>query len=157
MKFLWITRFWLVTASILLTAGRLPLHPATEKEPFSFITSFMEKPGCSITLQATNKSRKKITLLIDQSEVRAQAISWSNLHTHNACKQRSIVLEGNGSQKSHTCELKMECQAKRQYKFRLKAEYQGQTIYKYIHFPSASTYLAGGVKSIDLGDLGRHF
>ncbi|MDX2246957.1 MAG: hypothetical protein SF052_09295 [Bacteroidia bacterium] len=117
--------------------------------------------GCDITIKAENKSLKKITIQFEESDVKTQTGTWSNIYfgtfNNERCDKANLILESKSGIESNRCELDMGCNFERRYRFKLKSVYEGETSYATVYFPSSTGYANEGTTVIDLGNIGRHF
>jgi hypothetical protein len=117
--------------------------------------------GCNITFKAENKSLKNLYINFEESEVRVKELvagPWSRLDTK--CGQDEWKITSKAGVKSLTCELDLVCNIKRQYKFKLEERGENGNVIlnsQYVYFPSDDGWVDAGVKTIDLGNIGRHF
>ena len=117
--------------------------------------------GCDVTFKAENKSLKNLYINLEDSQVRAKEIiagPWARLDIK--CDRNDWKIPSKEGQKSLVCELDLMCNIKRQYKFKIEERgANGSAVLNsvWVYYPSESDWVDGGVKTIDLGNIGRHF
>ncbi|MEO0472806.1 MAG: hypothetical protein AAF206_24535 [Bacteroidota bacterium] len=136
-------------------------HSPTEDIPHHIYTLPIKVQGCDINIKAENSSRRKISILFAESEVRTRTGTWTNIYygaqNQSRCDRKNLSLaSGNGSD-TNSCEMDLGCNFQRRFRFKLKSVFEGKTSYQTMYAPSANTFFDKGEVKVDLQDIGRYF
>lgn len=149
----------LLSAGATAFATNTPATPAVAASTTGTVAMFM---GCDITFKAENKGLKNLYINLEDSEVRVKELiipgPWSRLDTK--CGQDDWKITSKGGMKSLSCELDLMCNIKRQYKFKIEERGASGNVVlnsQWVYFPSDNDFADAGTRTIDLGNIGRHF
>jgi hypothetical protein len=116
--------------------------------------------GCDITIKARNESNRDLFIRLEESSVRTKQLvagPWSTLDTK--CPRDEMHLQPQADVESVVCEMDMTCNFQRQYKFKIIEKDNGRVINtQWVYIPAnGNDWAESGKRTIDLGNIGRHF
>ena len=150
--------------TVLLLAAALfssssPAPQATTNSTATNTTVTMPS-GCDITIKASNSGSRNLYVVLERSEVRSKQLvagPWSSLD--RKCPRDEMHVGPRTTELlSTTCELDLTCSLQRQYKFLIQEKNDGRVINTaWVYFPSDNSWTASNTRTINLGDVSRHF
>jgi hypothetical protein len=153
-------RITLIAPAVLLALASLEMNMTpSEHSSTRNAVGIVGAQGCDITIKAENKSNRDLYILLEQSEVRTKQVvagPWSTLDTK--CPKDQMHLEAKASVETTTCQMDLICDLQRQYKFKIVEKSNGKVINTaWVYYPSDDGWAASGTRTVDLGNIGRHF
>ncbi|MBX7216943.1 MAG: hypothetical protein DYG96_13335 [Chlorobi bacterium CHB2] len=152
----------LVPTVLLLAAALFSSSPAPQATTNSTATNttVTMPSGCDITIKASNSGSRNLYVVLERSEVRSKQLvagPWSSLD--RKCPRDEMHVGPRTTELlSTTCELDLTCSLQRQYKFLIQEKNDGRVINTaWVYFPSDNSWTASNTRTINLGDVSRHF
>lgn len=151
----------LVPTALLLAATLFTSSPAPQANTTTAVNTTVAMPsGCDITIKASNGGSRDLYVVLERSEVRTKQLvagPWSSLD--NKCPRDEMHVGPRTTQLlSTTCELDLTCNLQRQYKFLIQEKSNGRVVNTaWVYYPSDNSWAPSNTKTINLGDVGRHF